>query len=171
LNQYYSDIIKNSYLNTQVLSSKKIQFLFTLMPFLLKEDYLRYKLKYLQGVYNLSRLLLKRSLSRLLKDESFKFLKYLRKYDLLYSLNTHKFNKLKLLSKLSYLLQKIIGKKLEYTIINLKSIAYHPDIFTSLLGLKIKRDKFKPRRRIQYVLHKSKILKNNTIQERSKTQR
>jgi|TARA_Y100000815_G_scaffold44492_1_gene36676 hypothetical protein len=68
-------------------------------------------------------------------------------------------------------LQKILGKKLEYSIINLKSIAYHPDILTSLLALKIKRDKVKPRRRIQYVLHKSNILKNNKIQERSKIQK
>ena len=68
-------------------------------------------------------------------------------------------------------MQKILGNKLEYSIINLKSIAYHPDILTSLLALKIKRDKVKPRRRIQYVLHKSNILKNNKIQERSKIQK
>lgn len=170
LNKYYNDIIKETYLSTQNLYKRKTEYLLVL-NYINKKEFIQHKLKYLQVFHSLSQLLLKKTWSGLLKHESIKFLKHLRKYDLLYSLNTHKFNKLKLLSKLTYLLQKILGKKLEYTIINLKSIAYHPDIFTYLLGLKIKRDKFKPRRRIQYVLHKSKILKNNRIQERSKIQR
>lgn len=170
LNQYYNDIIKETYLSMQNLYKRKTEYLL-LLNYINKKNFIKHKLKYLQIFNSLSQLLLKKTWSGLLKDESIKFLKYLRKYDLLYSLNTYKFNKLKLLSKLTYLLQKIMGKKLEYSIINLKSIAYHPDIFTSLLGLRIKRDKFKPRRRMQYVLHKSKILKNNRIQERSKIQK
>ena len=81
------------------------------------------------------------------------------------------FNKFKLLSKLTYLLQKIIGKKLEYNIINLKSLSYHPDLFTNFLALKIKRDRLKPRTKLQYILHKTNILKSNRIQERSKVQK
>ena len=170
LNKYYKDIIKETYLSTINLYKRKTEYLL-LFNYINKKNFLQHKLKYLQVFHSLSQLLLKKTWSSLLKHESIKYLTYLRKYDLLYSLNTHKFNKLKLLSKLTYLLQKVLGKKLEYTIINLKSIAYHPDLLTYLLGLKIKRDKFKPRRRIQHVLHKSKILKNNRIQERSRIQR
>jgi hypothetical protein len=170
LNQYYNDIIKETYLYMQKTYKRKTEYFFAL-NYINKQKFVKHKIKYLESFHSLSQLLLKKTWSGLLKYQSIKFLKYLRKYDLLYSLNTHKFNKFKLLSKLTYLLQRILGKKLEYSIINLKSIAYHPDIFTYLLGLKIKRDKFKPRRRIQYVLHKSKILKNNRIQERSKIQK
>lgn len=170
LNQYYNDIIQETYTSVQNFYKKKNDSLLV-VNYVNKKNLIKHKLKYLQAFQSLSQLLLKKTWSSLLKFESISFLTYLRKYDLLYSLNAHKFNKLKLLSKLSYLLQKILGKKLEYSIINLKSIAYHPDILTSLLALKIKRDKVKPRRRIQYVLHKSNILKNNKIQERSKIQK
>lgn len=170
LNLYYNDIIKETYLYMQKTYKRKTNFFFAL-NYINKQKFVKHKIKYLESFHSLSKLLLKKTWSGLVKHQSIKFLRYLRKYDLLYSLNTHKFNRFKLLSKLTYLLQRILGKKLEYSIINLKSIAYHPDIFTYLLALKIKRDKFKPRRRIQYVLHKSKILKNNRIQERSRIQR
>jgi hypothetical protein len=64
----------------------------------------------------------------------------------LYSINQFKFNKSKLLSKLTYFLEKLIGKKLEYNIINLKSITFHPDIFTDFLALKIKKNLVSPKR-------------------------
>ena len=54
-------------------------------------------------------------------------------------LNQYKFNNLILLPKLSNILIKIIGKKIEYNIINLKSIAYNTDIFTKTLALKIRK--------------------------------
>jgi hypothetical protein len=65
----------------------------------------------------------------------------LRKYELLYSLNQLKFNKLTLLNKLSLLLNKILGKKIEYNIINLKSIIFNSDLFTQALSLKFKKRK------------------------------
>jgi hypothetical protein len=69
---------------------------------------------------------------------------------------------------LSNILNKIIGKKLEYNIINLKSVAYHTDLFTNALALKLKK------RRINYInsmfsiLNRAYLPNINTIKERSK---
>jgi len=73
-----------------------------------------------------------------------------------------------LLPKLTYLLDKFLGKKIQYNIINLKSITYHPDIFTDLLALKISKERFSPVIRMNDLLHKTRILKKNRIQERAK---
>jgi hypothetical protein len=67
----------------------------------------------------------------------------LRKYDLLYSLNQYKFNNSIFLPILSNILNKIIGKNIEYNIINLKSVAYNTDLFTNALALKLKKKKNK----------------------------
>lgn len=91
----------------------------------------------------------------------------MRKYDLLYSLNQYKFNKLVFLPILSNILYKIIGKKIEYNIINLKSIAYNTDLFTNALALKLRK------KRINYIYSMFSILNRaylpniNTIKERS----
>ena len=49
-----------------------------------------------------------------------------------------KFEKTKFLPMLTKSLNKIFNKKIEYNIINLKSIIYSPDIFTKLLALKLR---------------------------------
>jgi hypothetical protein len=71
---------------------------------------------------------------------------------------------------LSNLLGKLIGKKIEYNIINLKSMAYSTDIFTRILALKIKKTKGSHVKRILTVLNKAYLPKVNTIQERTKVQ-
>jgi hypothetical protein len=63
----------------------------------------------------------------------------------MYSLNEYKFNKYMLLPILTNFLNKITGKKIEYNIINLKSIAYNSDIFTNNLALRIEKSKAKIR--------------------------
>ena len=107
----------------------------------------------------------------MIKNELITYFQYMRKYSLLYSLNQFKFNKIKLLSKLSYLLELILGKKIEYNLINLKSIIYHPDIFTDLLALKIKKDSLNPQIRMKTILHKAHIPSKLTLQEKNKTQK
>jgi hypothetical protein len=57
----------------------------------------------------------------------------------LYLLDKYKFEETKLLSRLTRLLNKFINKKIEYNIINLKSLVYSPDIFTKYVNLSIKR--------------------------------
>lgn len=61
----------------------------------------------------------------------------------MYSLNKYKFDKQKFLPILSGVLNKIIRKKIQYNIINLKSIAYNTDLFTHVLALKLKRKKIR----------------------------
>lgn len=139
--------------------------------FVEKKGYTKQKLNDIRSFVRLNSLVLKKIWTILIKDQSNKYWSYLRKYDLLYSLNQFKFNQSRLLSKLTYLLQLIIGKKLEFSIINLKSIAYHPDIFTDILTLKIKGNLFSPAPKMRGILHKANIIKKNRIQERSKAQK
>jgi hypothetical protein len=94
-------------------------------------------------------------------------LKLVRKFYLSYSLNQYKFNKLRLLPKLSTILTKIIGRKVEYNIINLKSIAYHTDLFTNVLALKLKNPKNNYIKNIFSILNRAHIPRVNTITERS----
>lgn len=136
-----------------------------------KKNYMNYTWKYLNTFLKLNRITLKKVWNDLIRDEAKNYFQYLRKYSLLYSLNQFKFNKFRLLSKLTYLLDNIIGKKIQYNIINLKSITYHPDLFTDLLALKIQKDRLNPRRRMLGVLHKARLLTRNRIQERSRIQR
>jgi len=85
----------------------------------------------------------------------------------MYSLNQFKFNKLVLLPKLSNLLTKILGKKLEYNIINIKSIAYHTDLFTNAIALKLKSMKAKYYDDVLSILNRAYLPKVNTIKERA----
>lgn len=142
---------------------------FFVRHFINKSKYLQYTFKYLNTFIKLDHLMAKKMWNILIKKRSGKYFNYLRKYNLLYSLNQFKFNKIKLLSKLTYLLEQIIGKKIQYNIVNLKSITHHPDIFTNILALKVKKDRFNPGRRMQSVLNKACILKKNRIEERSQT--
>lgn len=143
---------------------------FFVRDFIKKEKYIKYTFNYLNTFLRLNQLVLIKMWNELIKNESEKYFKYLRKFNLLYSLNQFKFNKSRLLSKLTYLLEQIIGKKIQYHIVNLKSITYHPDIFTDLLALKVKKERLSPNRRMLNVLHKARLLEKNRIQERSKAQ-
>jgi hypothetical protein len=84
-----------------------------------------------------------------------------------YSLNQYKFNKLFLLPKLSTLLTKILGKKIEYNLINLKSIAYNTDIFTNVLALKLKNKKNFYGKIVPSILNRAPLPVINTIMERT----
>nr|YP_010303540.1 ribosomal protein S3 [Purpureocillium takamizusanense]UNI92569.1 ribosomal protein S3 [Purpureocillium takamizusanense] len=111
----------------------------------------------------------KRLSSLIMKKYWERRLGWLRKYDLMYSLNQYKFNKQILLPKLSNILNKIIGKKIEYNIINLKSIAYNTDLFTKALSLKLKKRK-KPQyiKNMFRILNRAYLPKTNTIKERTR---
>jgi hypothetical protein len=85
----------------------------------------------------------------------------------MYSLNQYKFNKLTLLPILSNILNKIIGKKIEYNIINLKSIAYNTDLFTNALALKLRKKKMNYIKSMFSILNRAYLPKINTIKERT----
>ncbi len=136
-----------------------------------KRKFIKYKLQYLNNFIKLKNLYLKKVWAIILKKYAQKYLVLLRKYDLLYSLNQHKFNKLVFLPLLSNILNKIMSlrhKKIEYNIINLKSITYNTDLFTNALALKLRK-----RKRINYIKSMFSILNRaylpviNTIRERS----
>lgn len=94
----------------------------------------------------------------------------IRRLRLKLSLNKYKFEE-KLLYKLSLLISKYYGKKVEFNIVNLKSISYNSDIFTEILTLKLKKDKSSPMRRINSLLSKVVLSKVNTIIERGRIEK
>jgi hypothetical protein len=159
----YKKNIKKIY---KILGEYKDQYIF-ISDIIRKTKFIKYKLEYLNKFIKLKDLYLKKVWGVILNQYARKYLKYLRKYDLLYSLNQYKFNRLVFLPILSNILNKIIGKKIEYNIINLKSVAYHTDLFTNALALKLRK------RRINYInsmfsiLNRAYLPNINTIKERS----
>nr|QJQ35208.1 ribosomal protein S3 [Fusarium ramigenum] len=160
----YKKNIKKIY---KILGEYKDQYIF-ISDIIRKTKFIKYKLEYLNKFIKLKDLYLKKVWGVILNQYARKYLKYLRKYDLLYSLNQYKFNRLVFLPILSNILNKIIGKKIEYNIINLKSVAYHTDLFTNALALKLRK------RRINYInsmfsiLNRAYLPNINSIKERSR---
>lgn len=96
--------------------------------------------------------------------------KRLRKYNLLYSLNTFKFNKLNMLWVLTTILNKLNilkNKKIEYNIVNLKYLMNSPDFFTNILALRLKRPQMKGFKEIAKILNRAYMPNVNNIQERT----
>ena len=93
-----------------------------------------------------------------------------RRLKLKLSLNKYKFEE-KFLSKLSQSIGKYYGKKVEFNIVNLKSIAYNTDIFTEILTIKLRKPKSSPMRRINSLLSKVALPKVNTIIERGRVEK
>lgn len=106
---------------------------------------LRLKYKYLSESLKWSNLYLKLYLSRAMKFSYYNKLNLLRKYQLSYNLNEYKFDNNIYLSKLSNILSKIFKKKIEFNIINLKSLALDTDILTEYLSLRIRSQDFSVR--------------------------
>ena len=160
----YKENIEKIY---KILGEYKDQYIF-ISDIIRKTKFIKYKLEYLNKFIKLKDLYLKKVWGVILNQYARKYLKYLRKYDLLYSLNQYKFNRLVFLPILSNILNKIIGKKIEYNIINLKSVAYHTDLFTNALALKLRK------RRINYInsmfsiLNRAYLPNVNSIKERSR---
>ena len=71
-------------------------------------------------------------------------------------LNNMKFQK-RLLSILSYFIGKYYNKKVEFNIVNLKSIILNSDIFTEILTINIKKNNVDPRKYMNMVLKKAII--------------
>jgi hypothetical protein len=134
------------------------------------KNYWNSQFQFLQEYIGLDHIFFKQMWTVMIKNQSKKYIRFIRKYNLLYSLNQFKFNKLILLPKLSSIIHKILGKKLEYNIINLKSISYNTDIFTNILALRIKKIKSGHVKRMFGVLNRAHLPLINTIQERTKIQ-
>nr|YP_009444539.1 ribosomal protein S3 [Tolypocladium inflatum]ATU31921.1 ribosomal protein S3 [Tolypocladium inflatum]ATU31936.1 ribosomal protein S3 [Tolypocladium inflatum]ATU31951.1 ribosomal protein S3 [Tolypocladium inflatum]ATU31966.1 ribosomal protein S3 [Tolypocladium inflatum]ATU31981.1 ribosomal protein S3 [Tolypocladium inflatum] len=150
----------------EILNKQKNEYAF-ISDKISKRKFLTYKLEYLNKFIELKNLYLKKVWSIIISKYWKTYLRLLRKYDLMYSLNQYKFNKQMLLPILSNILNKIIGKKVEYNIINLKSIAYNTDLFTNALSLKLKKKRMNYIKSMFSILNRAYLPKINTIKERT----
>nr|UNP23049.1 ribosomal protein S3 [Tolypocladium sp.] len=150
----------------EILNKQKNEYAF-ISDKISKRKFLTYKLEYLNKFIKLKNLYLKKVWSIIINKYWKTYLKLLRKYDLMYSLNQYKFNKQILLPILSNILNKIIGKKVEYNIINLKSIAYNTDLFTNALSLKLKKKRMNYTKSMFSILNRAYLPKINSLKERT----
>jgi len=122
-----------------------------------KRKFLQYKFQYLNKFIVLKNLYLKKVWSIIIKNYGRTNLNLLRKYELMYSLNQSKFNKLSFLPILTNILTKIIGKKIQYNIVNLKSITFHSDIFTQALAIKLKKKRANSMKNMYSILNRASL--------------
>ena len=89
----------------------------------------------------------------------------LRRYKLRLSLNRYKFEE-KFLYKLSKLISKLYNKKIEFNIINLKSIILNTDLFTQILATKVKERRGDIIRAMNIILNQAELPTVNRIKEK-----
>jgi hypothetical protein len=106
---------------------------------------------------------LKKTLLTLLHKELIIF----RRFKLKLSLNKYKFEE-KFLYKLSKLISNFYNKKVEFNLINLKSIVLNPEFFTRILSLKLKNRKYSIIKLMNFILNKVKFPKVNRVKEKSR---
>jgi hypothetical protein len=159
----YNKNIKKIYKSLTLLNNK-----YNFVPSVLrKKTFLQSKFKNLEKFQIIKYIYLKKIWCQLLSYYLHSYLAKIRKYNFLYALNQFKFNKLSFLSVLSIILKKIISKKIEYNIVNLKYITNSTDIFTNIIALKLKRRKIRRLKEISRVLTRTNLPTVNTIQERT----
>jgi len=159
----YKYIIQTVY---NILNKYKDEHLF-ISDKITKKSFLKSKLNYLKKFITLKNIYEKKIWTEITKQYFKRHFSLLRKTSLLYSLNEYKFNNLKLLPKLSNILGKILEKKIEYNIINLKSIAFHADLFTEALAIKLKKKRLNVLNNMYSILNRLQLPNINTIQERT----
>ena len=129
-----------------------------------KVKLLVYQNKKIFGVYNLedSNILYNKSIKVLL----YKNIKLLRKYKLRLSLNKYKFEE-KLLYRLKNFIVKYYNKKVEFNIVNIKSVVFHSDFFTKILTSKLLNRKANILSTMDTILNRVVLPKVNQLVERS----
>jgi hypothetical protein len=105
-------------------------------------------------------------LKKMIKALFFKELVLFRKYKLRFSLNKSKFEE-KFLYILGSLISKYYNKKVEFNIVNLRSIVLNSDLFTYILTLKLKKTKTNIIRMMNIILNRAALPQVNRILERS----
>ena len=111
---------------------------------------------------NITNSFLKKTILILLHKE----LILLRRFKLKYNLNKYKFEE-QFLYKLNRLISKFYNKKIEFNIVNMKSIILNSDFFTQILSLKLKNQKARIIRLMNIILNKIKLPKVNKVKEKS----
>jgi len=102
----------------------------------------------------------------LTKSFLIKNLRLLRKYKLRLNLNKYKFEE-KLLYKLKNFIVKYYNKKVEFNIVNIRSVVFHSDFFTNILLSKLKDRSANILRTMDTILNKVVLPKVNRIIEKS----
>lgn len=100
-----------------------------------------------------------------LKNIFYKELALFRRYKLRFNLNKYKFEE-KLLYILGSLINKHYNKKVEFNIVNMKSIILNSDLFTKILTLKLKKKTANIIRMMKIILNKAVLPKVNRILEK-----
>jgi hypothetical protein len=129
-----------------------------------KVKLLIYKNKKIFGFYNGedSNIIYNKSIKALL----YKNLILLRKYKLRLSLNKYKFEE-KLLYKLKNFIIKYYNKKVEFNIVNIRSVIFHTDFFTKIVTSKLLSRKTNILAAMDTILNKVVLPKVNRIVEKS----
>lgn len=91
-----------------------------------------------------------------------------RRFIIKYYLNKYKFEK-SFLVLLEKWVSKILDNKIEFNIINIKSMLYNTDILTEILALKLKKRQMQQHNLTNIILNKAILPKSNNIKERSRT--
>jgi len=154
--------------NILLLKNKLIESFLSNKSVLRKTKVVEFQFKLLNKIINYSNLSFKKYISKIFTK--FKFVRkinVLRKHIYEYKINTFKFEEVYFLHKLNNILVKILNKKIEYNIINLKSLVFNTDIFTKALALKLRKRKFNVMRGINSIINRAKFPKVNTIKERA----
>ena len=112
----------------------------------------------------------KQLLSKDTINKSKNFFLKIRRLRLKINLNKYKLEN-KFLFKLSTLISKYYNKKVEFNIVNLKSLASNNDIFTELLTQKLKKEKSSPIRLMNSLLARLVLPEVNSVIERGRIQK
>ena len=110
---------------------------------------------------------------RRLKKILYENLMIIRRYKLRLNVNKYKFEEV-FIFKLSTIISRYFNhsfnltRRIEFNIINLKSIAHNSDIFTQLLNKKLRARRPRFLRNMKFMLNKAKIPILNSIQEKSR---
>jgi hypothetical protein len=94
-----------------------------------------------------------------------KKLNFIRRNKFKLNINEYKFKSI-FLSKLSTLITRFYNQKIEFNIINLKSVRLNPDIFTEYLRLKLRKNRRNVLKRMNYIINNVKLPDTNTVTEK-----
>lgn len=154
---YENNKKKNKKIKAQISKEKKLYVNGTLVPFF----FFVKSPKFSSNLYAKNYLIAKAVAALFIKE-----LKLIRRYTLRSILNKSKFEE-KFLYILSSLISKYYNKKVEFNIVNMKSIILNSDIFTQILTKKIQNKKYNVIGMMNTILNRAVLPRVNRIVEKS----
>jgi hypothetical protein len=164
---------KNNFSRRKFLRKNKIKYLFNIFSsssekyIKLKNNNLLHNNNWLLNLIYIKYRIYINIHKKIMKFKLYNLLILIRKYKFYFNLNKYKFEDI-FLQKLGKLISKIYRKKIEFNIINLRSIGFNTDIFTDFLKNKLKKRRMKVLKTMDFILNKANILKINGIKERAR---